>query len=114
MNYDKIILELLERIKNLEEQVAVLMEKEQKSNTYSNKVSTGNIRAYIEERKTSAKSQNECVLVLVAGDVHKKLQLKSAMPMVCNAMRQCMGDEDKVLYETASGYSSTLKIEYKL
>ena len=114
MNYDKIILELLDRIKALEAQVAVLMAKEQKTNTLSNKVSTGDIRIYIEECKTNAKNQNKGVLVLVAGDVHRKLQLKSAMPMVCNAMRQCMGDEDKVLYETASGYSSTLKIEYKL
>ena len=114
MNYDKIILELLDRIKVLEEQVAVLMDNEQKTNTASNKVSTGDIRAYIEECKTGAKSQNKDVLILVAGDVHKELQLKSAMPMVCNAMRQCMGVEDRVLYETASGYSSTLKIEYKL
>ena len=50
----------------------------------------------------------------MAGDIHREKKLKSAMPMVCNAMRQCMGDFDEVLYETASGYSSTLKIEYKL
>ena len=113
MNYDKIILELLDRIKILEEQVAVLMDKENKAIS-SNKVSTADIRAYIEGCKTSARIQNKDVLVLVAGDVHKELQLKSAMPMVCNAMRQCMLAEDVVLYETASGYSSTLKIEYKV
>ncbi len=114
MNYDKIILELLDRIKVLEEQVALLMEKEQKNKEMTNKISTGNIRDYIEERKNIARNSGDSVLVLVAGNIHREKKLKSAMPMVCNAMRQCMGSEDKVLYETASGYSSTLKIEYKL
>lgn len=114
MNYDKIILELLDRIKVLEEQVAALMDKKQKSSPSVKKASTGDIRAYIDERKMRAKNQNESILVLVAGDIHKEMQLTSSMPMVCNAMRQCMGVEDKVLYETASGYSSTLKIAYKI
>lgn len=114
MNYDKIILELLDRIKVLEEQVAGLMEKEQKLIKSSNKARTGDIRDYIENCKTNARSQGKSTLVLVAGDIHKEMKLKSAMPMVCNAMRQCMGRDDEVLYETASGYSSTLKIEYKL
>ena len=114
MNYDKIILELLDRIKVLEEQVAVLMEKEQNQRGKVNKVSTGDIRNYIEECKNTARNNGEETLVLVAGNIHRDKNLKSAMPMVCNAMRQCMGDEDRVLYETASGYSSTLEIEYKL
>lgn len=36
----------------------------------------------------------------------------SRYPMVCNAMRQCMKDGDQVIYETQSGYSSTLEIRY--
>ena len=114
MNYDNIILELLDRIKVLEEQVKILMEKDQEKPVAINKVSTGDIRDYINECKNFAQNKGKSSIVLLAGDVHRELKLKSAMPMVCNAMRQCMNDEDTVLYETASGYSSTLKIEYKL
>lgn len=113
MNYDNIILELLDRIKVLEEQVKILMEKNQEKSTPINKISTGDIRDYINESKTIARNEGKSRIVLLAGDIHRELKLKSAMPMVCNAMRQCMNAEDTVLYETASGYSSTLKIEYK-
>ena len=114
MNYDKIILELLDRIKALEEQVSFLMENNQEKSSPINKISTGDIRNFINECKMVAKDNGDNTIVLVAGDIHRELKLKSAMPMVCNAMRQCMTAEDVVLYETASGYSSTLKIEYKL
>ena len=114
MNYDNIILELLDRIKVLEEQVEILMEKNQEKPTPINKISTGDIRDYINERKMAARNNGKDSLVLVAGDIHREMKLKSAMPMVCNAMRQCMSTRDVLLYETASGYSSTLKIEYKL
>ena len=112
MNYDNIILELLDRIKVLEEQVKFLMEKEKTAPI--NKISTRDIKDYINECKKIARDNGKDCLVLVAGDIHREMKLKSAMPMVCNAMRQCMDIEDIVLYETASGYSSTLKIEYKL
>ena len=112
MNYDNIILELLDRIKALEEQVKILMEKE--NTAPINKISTRDIKDYINECKKIARNNGKDCLVLVAGDIHREMKLKSAMPMVCNAMRQCMDIEDIVLYETASGYSSTLKIEYKL
>ena len=114
MNYDKIILELLDRIKVLEEQDKILMEKDQEKTTSINKISTGDIRDYINERKMVARDGGKCSIVLVAGEIHREMKLKSAMPMVCNAMRQCMNTKDRVLYETASGYSSTLKIEYIL
>ena len=114
MNYDNIILELLDRIKVLEEQVKILMEKDKEKPSLINKISTKDIRDYIDECKINARNNDKVSLVLVAGDIHREMKLKSAMPMVCNAMRQCMTSEDVVLYETASGYSSTLKIEYKL
>ena len=112
MNYDNIILELLDRIKVLEEQVKILMEKEKIAPI--NKISTRDIKDYINECKKIARDNGKDCLVLIAGDIHREMKLKSAMPMVCNAMRQCMDIADIVLYETASGYSSTLKIEYKL
>lgn len=114
MNYDKIILELLDRIKVLEEQVEVLMSKDEKQKKTNNKISTADIRDYINKCKSIARENGEKRLVLVAGEIHRENNLKSAMPMVCNAMRQCMENSDEVLFETASGYSSTLKIEYKL
>ena len=114
MNYDKIILELLDRIKVLEEQVAVLMEKEQPHKETTSKITTADIREYIETCKCAARIDGKHSLVLISGNIHREIKLKSAMPMVCNAMRQCMGKDDRVLYETASGYSSTLKIEYML
>lgn len=114
MNYDKVIIELLGRIQTLEEQVKFLMDKENNSDKSKNKISTGDIRAYIEELKTDARNAGSDILLLKAGDIHREKKLKSSMPMVCNAMRQCMGSEDKILYQTASGYSSTLEIEYKL
>jgi hypothetical protein len=114
MNYDNIILELLDRIKVLEEQLKILMEKDQEKTAPINKISTRDIKDYINECKKIARDNGKDCLVLVAGDIHREMKLKSAMPMVCNAMRQCMDIEDIVLYETASGYSSTLKIEYKL
>ena len=114
MNYDNIILELLDRIKVLEEQVKILMEKEKEKTAPINKISTRDIKDYINECKKIARDNGKDHLVLIAGGIHREMKLKSAMPMVCNAMRQCMDIEDVVLYETASGYSSTLKIEYKL
>ena len=113
MNYDKIIVELLGRIQTLEEQMKLLMEKEGAS-APCEKVSTPQIREYIEGLKAEAKSNGNQTLILKAGDVHRALKLKSAMPMVCNAMRQCMGISDTVLHQTSSGYSSTLQIEYEL
>ena len=32
--------------------------------------------------------------------------------MVCNAMRQCMKEDDCVVFAPESGYSSTLEISY--
>ena len=114
MNYDKVIVELLTRIQVLEDQVKLLMEKQQDNDKPQNKISTGDIRDYIKFLKTEAKNNGCSVLTIKAGDIHREKKLKSAMPMVCNAMRQCMGSEDRILHQTASGYSSTLEIEYKL
>ena len=113
MNYEKIIVELLGRIQVLEEQVAVLMkEKNQVLDQETNKISTDDIRQYIAELKTSAKESGMNFIVLKSGDIHKELKLKSAMPQVCNAMRQSMNEGDVVLHTTPSGNSSTIEIQY--
>ena len=113
MCYEKIIVELLARIQVLEEQVAELMEK--KDNGKGEKImTTQEIREYIVARKRDARSKGQTSLILRSGDIHKELNLKSRLPMVCNAMRQCMELGDVVLHTTPKGNSSTIEIQYNL
>ena len=121
MNYEKIIVELLSRIQTLEEKVDFLMNEKTSSSkpkTHDEiaadvvKVKTKDIRDYIEAQKNEAKSDGKEFVVLKAGDLHRILRLRNSIPMVCNAMRQCMAEGDVVLHETPSGYSSTLEIKY--
>jgi len=123
MNYEKIIVELLARIQTLEEKVDILMNDKPTSNapvTHEEsvknivKVKTKDIRDYIESQKAEAKNRGEKFIILRASDLHRINRLRNAMPMVCNAMRQCMGENDIVLHETPSGYSSSLEIKYLL
>lgn len=117
MNYDTILVEMLARIQALEEEVALLKQRCEASPEKAadfHKITTADIRNYIEQLKSRARENGEEILVLKANDIHKGLKLKSRLPMVCNAMRQCMSPDDLILHETASGYSSTLKIGYKL
>lgn len=123
MNYEKIIVELLSRIQTLEEKVDILMNsksEETASKAHDEvvcdvvKVTTKDIRDYIELQKEDAKNKGEEFLVLRASDIHRMNHLKNSMPMVCNAMKQCMGENDIVLHTTPSGYSSSLEIKYML
>ena len=113
MNYEKIIVELLGRIQVLEEQVAMLMQDKNKvTEQETNKITTDDIRQHILELKKVAKNAGKTFIILKSGDIHKELKLKSAMPQVCNAMRQSMNEGDIVLHTTPSGNSSTIEIQY--
>jgi len=112
MDYDKIIIELLSRIQVLEDKVAMLMNED--TTKSEKKVTTDEIREYIIDLKTSAKSRGSKTLVLTARDIHGELELKHRYPMVCNAMRDCMQLGDTILFQPPKGNSSTLKIEYNL
>ena len=112
MEYDKIILELLMRVKVLEEKVELLSS--QDVVTPVKQAGTSEIKAYIMSLKQDAKNRGLPFLVIKANDIHKAMGLKSRMPAVCNAMKQCMNTDDIVLYETASGFSSTYTIRYIL
>ena len=123
MNYEKIIVELLARIQTLEEKVDMLMNDKSTGSvsvtheeTVNNvvKVKTKDIRDFIQAQKIEAKNRGEEFIVLRASDLHRINHLKNAMPMVCNAMRQRMGENDIILHETPSGYSSSLEIKYFL
>lgn len=117
MNYEKIIVELMSRIQDLEEKVEYLMTKEKnviENETGIKKISTKELREYIELLKENARSRSENHIILRSGNIHKELGLKSMMPSICNAMRQCMADGDVILHQTPSGNSSTLEIKYYL
>ena len=115
MDYEKIIVELLSRIQTLEEKVASLMDQQETpKEKVGEKMTTENIRQYIMQLKENAKANGKNILVLTARDIHGALNLKSRYPMVCNAMRDCMGSSDIILFQRPKGNSSTLQIEYKL
>lgn len=134
MKYDSIIIELLARIQALEDRVdelssgaapapspaaepvesrAEAVQPPEPSRRHP-KVSTADIRAYIQEQKRLAEENGETELVFKASDIHRNLNMKNRIPMVTNAMRQCMGEDDEVLHDTPSGKSSTLEIKYYL
>lgn len=112
MEYEKIILDLLIRVKSLEEKVEQLFPVEKKNGR--KQLGTAEIKQYILELKERAAEKGLSQINLKANDIHKALGLKSRMPAVCNAMKQCMTPGDVVLHETASGFSSTYEIQYKV
>ncbi len=112
MEYEKIILDLLIRVKSLEEKVEQLYTA--KEDNGKRQLGTAEIKQYILELKQSASEKGLSQIELKANDIHKALGLKSRMPAVCNAMKQCMNPGDVVLHETASGFSSTYEIQYKI
>lgn len=138
MNYDSIIIEMISRIQALEEKVQELSAGDSPAAapvmqatapaapvmqaaapaapaaSAGPKVSTPDIRDYIVEQKRLAAESGEPVLILKAGDIHRALHMKNRIPMVTNAMRQCMSEGDEVLHDTPSGKSSTLEIKYYL
>ena len=109
MDYDKIIMDMLNRICILEEQVKNL---KGESNEMKKKIGTVDIKNYIDTLKQEAKDNGDAYIELISNDVHKALNLQNRMPIVCNAMRQSMSSKDIILHQTASGHSSTLKIRY--
>lgn len=111
MDYDKLIVDMLNRICTLEEQVKVLTEEKRRSEI---QMGTADIREYILTLKQNAAIQGNTYIEIVANDIHRMLKLKQRMPMVCNAMRQVMIDKDIIVHQPPCGNSSTLKIKYFL
>lgn len=116
MNYDAIIVELLARIQNLEKEVIELKDALASFDRGDDeeKITTADIRDYIEGLKRKAATEGEKVLELRASEIHKSLKLENRYPMVCNAMEQCMSGEDEIIHDTPSGKSSSREIRYKL
>ncbi len=78
------------------------------------KTGTPGIRSYIQNLLDQSRQRGECACVLVSGDIHRAMGLVNEMPSVCNAMYKLMRPGDIVLHATASGHSSTIKIEYHI
>ena len=121
MNYDRIILEMLDRIKTLEEKIDALtssktniIEKEENKQKTANITYTQRTIDYIEGCKKKAKAAGDTEITLIANDVQKAVGLKNRIVIICNAMRKCMHDNDEVLQDTPSGFSTTVKIKYYL
>ena len=119
MSYEKIILEMLERIKTLENKVSELEKAAQTSNERSDgKESVGKIniteqaRQYILKQKKEAKEAGSSEIVLVCNDIQKKLGVVNRAPAICSAMYDSMLDGDEVLFAPPSGKSTTVKIRY--
>lgn len=111
MDYDKLIVNILNRICVLEEQVKILTEEKKKDEI---KIGTRDIERYICELKQKATIQGNEYIEIVANDIHKMLKLKHRTPMVCNAMRNVMSDKDVIIHQPPKGNSNTLKIKYFL
>lgn len=112
MEYEKIILDLLTRVKTLEERVEELAG--ERKETGKKQAGTLLIKQHILNQKQEALERGLSYLDLRANDIHKAMGLKSRMPAVCNAMKQSMEPGDVVLHETASGFSSTYEIRYNI
>ena len=133
MNYDKIILELLDRIKTLEEKVAKLEgsvpekpgwlndkteESDHKNRTVrfdyvgENISLTDLARKYIQDRKIDARNNGETELVLLANDIQKALRVSNRTPCICQAMYDQMEDDDEILFAPPSGKSTTVRVKY--
>ena len=77
-------------------------------------MSINEISEYITKIKNDSKMMGKNRIVLISGDIHENLGLNRRMPSVCRAMYYCMGDNDIILHQTPSGFSSTIEIEYNL
>lgn len=82
------------------------------NNASSPKISTEDIRQYIEKLINKAKANNLKYVDIISGEVHKKLGLKNRMPQVCEAMYSKKKPNDIILHTTPSGKSSTIMIRY--
>ena len=78
------------------------------------RVTTNDIRTYIESLFQTAKEQKVEYIELISGDIHRALGMRNAMPPVCIVMYEKMISGDEVLRTTPSGKSSTIRIRYYL
>lgn len=76
------------------------------------KISTKDIRAYIQKLLMDAFQSAEPYIDLLSKDIHKQLGLKNRYPMVCSAMYHFKTGSDAVLTAPPKGNGATVKIRY--
>ncbi len=117
MNYDKIIIELLDRIKTLEGRVDALekdkinyaVRQERKRTKF-----TDEVKEYIGKMKRQAAERGEKELICICNDIQKHFGVSNRAPSVCDAMYKSMSKNDVVLFAPPGRYSTTVKIKYFL
>ena len=118
MDYDKIILELLDRIKTLEEKVAILENQPNNKTSFAPSVRgvglTEQARNYINDMKSKARQEGKTEITLLCNDIQKALGVVNRPDGICTAMYDCMGGNDEVLSAPPSGKSTTVLIKYYL
>lgn len=114
MNYEKIILEMLERIKDLEEKIERLETKKENVEKKSSVNFTNKVREYIKNKKIEAKTQGKSEVILLCNDIQKEFNVTGRPRSVCVAMYDCMQANDEVLFAPPKKYSTTVKIKYYL
>ena len=124
MNYEKIILELLDRIKVLEEKVKELESNANTNNNVEEDTDSTNeksislvqrARDYINGCKRMANDAgNVSGLILRCNDIQKDLGVTNRAASICQAMYDCMLPGDEVIEAPQSGKSTTVTICYHL
>lgn len=109
MNYDRIILELLDRVKTLEEKVNMLQGQSiQQNQPVLNEtddtpapqeplVSTQQVLEFISKKKQEAQTIGLDTVTLKAGDIAKELGAVNRIVIIINAMKQAMGEFDRII-----------------
>lgn len=121
MNYDRIILELLDRVKNLEEMVDKLQlfsveqsrDKRVEDSENVPLLSTQQVLEFIYAKKKEGVEQGLETLTMKAGEIEKTLGSSNRLVIVVNAMKQAMGEYDKIVSDV-DGYSVSFEICYNL
>lgn len=120
MNYERIILEMMERIQVLEEKVAKLengncaAQKEPQISAHEKRSLGSRAKEFILAQKKQAKEAGFSEIILVCNDIQKVLGVVNRAPAICQAMYECMCPGDEVLYKPNSGMSTAVKIRYYL
>ena len=136
MNYDRIILELIDRVATLEDEVRKLkgqleVDSKQKAEKefirsykkdeidyedLKNPNVSPTIRAvnYIRTRILKGLENNDEYVDIVALQVEHGIGTKMRSPVVCNAMRKDYGYESEVIRDTPTHMSTTYTIRYYL